>query len=117
MSKGEYDDMEDYRSDEEIKADKATGPTQEQRRKSYLTDLLAVTKTEEGVRVICYLLECLEVFEPTWTDKNARLARKAVLSDFGNEMLDDIAIVSEDVHNKIQRTMRVRRKLTDELRV
>ena len=107
-------DMEDYRSDEEKEAD-AVEPSQQERRKSYLADLLAVTKTPEGIRVICYLLECLEVFEPTWTDKNARLARKAVLSDFGNDMLDDIAIVSEKVHNNIQRTMRIKRKLADEL--
>ena len=43
--------------------------------------------------------------------QNARLARQVVLKDFGNELLDDLAVASSKTHDDIQRMMRAKRKL------
>jgi len=110
----DFDASLDYNDPKQSK--KGKEPTAAEQRKSYLTDLNALAKTPEGIRVICFWLEALGTFEPSWTEKNARLARSVVLKDFGSGMLDDVAIVSEEAHNNIQRAMRVRRKLAEELR-
>ncbi|GAG40518.1 unnamed protein product, partial [marine sediment metagenome] len=62
---------------------------QDKEYRQYLGDLQIVVKTPEGSRVICRLLEDLGTFQPAWSEKNARLAKQAVLKDFGQEMLDD----------------------------
>lgn len=104
MSKGPF--MEDY-SGEDTRATL----TQEDEYKAYLSDLQEVAKTAAGTRVLCRLLENLGTFEQGWHEKNAKLAKNAVLKDFGNDILDDLAVACEKVHDDIQRTMRIRRKL------
>ena len=68
--------------------------------------------TPEGERFICSLMEMLGAFEPSWHPKNALLAKAATLRDFGQEILDDIALASEEAHSKLQYKMRIRRKMT-----
>ena len=77
---------------------------------AYLTSLRAVANTQAGLNVICYWLGELGTFEPSWTEKNAKLARQAVLKDVGNDILDDLSVASETVHDTVQREMRARRK-------
>lgn len=81
----------------------------------YIEDLRAVVRTPAGARVVCGLLDALGAFEPAWTEKNAVLARRAVLRDFGQSLLDDLAVAADDVHDDIQRMMRIRRKAADQL--
>ncbi len=84
--------------------------------KRYLTDLHAVAATTEGQRVLMHLLNQLGAFEPAWHPKNAQMAKAIVLKDFGQEILDDLAVASDEAHDEIQRVMRISRKagLTDE---
>jgi hypothetical protein len=77
---------------------------------AYLTNLRIVASTQAGVNIICYWLAELGTFEPSWSDKNPKLARQAVLKDLGNDILDDLAVASEKIHDAIQREMRTRRK-------
>ena len=70
-------------------------------------------KTAAGAEVICVLLERLGTFEPAWTEKNAKMARMTALKDFGNDILDDLAVADEKKHDDIQRMMRVRRRLAN----
>ena len=108
---GEIKTMADYEDDT------ARGElTQAEDYKHYLSDLQEVAKTTAGARVICRLLDELGTFEPAWTDKNARLAKQVVLKDFGGSILDDLAIADADVHDDIQRMMRIRRKLAETIR-
>lgn len=81
--------------------------------RQYVMDLRKVARTPEGSRVLCSLLEALGAFDPCWTDKNARLARAVVLRDFGQSLLDDLALAADDVHDDISRMMRIRRKMTE----
>ena len=91
--------------------------TYEEAYKGYLIDLRDVAQTPEGSRVLCWLLEQSGAFEPVWSPKNAQLARAAVLKDFGQEILDDLAMAADGVHDSIQRTMRIRRKSEDTLNI
>lgn len=84
--------------------------TQDQEYRAYLSDLSEVANLPAGSRFLCALMEKLGAFEPSWTDKNARMARQVVLRDFGQDILDDLAVASDEVHDNIQRAMRVRRK-------
>jgi len=77
---------------------------------AYLTNLRVVANTQAGLSVICYWLAELGTFEPSWTEKNAKLARQSVLKDVGNDILDDLAVASSTIHDAVQREMRTRRK-------
>ena len=105
--------MEDYSSDEEKQQD----TDQDTIYKKYLGDLQEILKTTAGTNVVCTLLEALGTFEPAWSEKNARMAQQTALKDFGNDFLDDIALAGSQVHDDIQRMMRMRRKLEDKIRV
>jgi hypothetical protein len=98
--------MKDYSGSDPNAAD-----TQKEIQKAYLANLQQVAKTTAGVEVICHILEMLGTFEPAWSDKNAYLAKQTVLKDFGNDLLDELAVAAEEVHDNIQRMMRQRRKL------
>jgi hypothetical protein len=78
--------------------------------KRYLTDLHFVAATAEGRRALMWILSQLGTFEPAWHPKNAQLARAVVLKDFGQEILDDLAVASDSAHDEIQRAMRIARK-------
>lgn len=104
---------EDYSSDEERQQD----TDQDTIDRKYLEDLQEVLKTTAGTNVVCTLLEQLGTFEPAWSEKNARMAQQTALKDFGNEFLDAIAVAGAQVHDDIQRMMRMRRKLDDKIRV
>ena len=77
--------------------------------KRYLTDLHAVAATPAGQRVLVWILGQLGTFDPAWHPKNAQLAKAVVLKDFGQEILDDLAVASDEAHDVIQRSMRVSR--------
>lgn len=83
--------------------------------KHYIEALRTVLRTPDGKLVLCHMLKQCGTFEPAWTDKTAKLARQIVLKDFGNELLDDIAVADDKEHDSIQRTMRIERKLFDAL--
>lgn len=83
--------------------------------RQYLEDVRTVVRTPAGARVFCTLLEMLGAFDPSWSEKNARLAQKVVLRDFGQLLLDDLAVAADDVHDDIQRMMRIRRKAAESL--
>ncbi len=78
--------------------------------KRYLTDLHFVASSAEGQRVLMHILGQLGTFEPAWHPKNAQMARAIVLKDFGQEVLDDLAVASDVAHDDIQRAMRIARK-------
>ena len=84
--------------------------------KSYLEDLQAVVKTPAGARVICSWLETLGAVDPVWSEKNAKLIRRAILIDIANMIFDDLATASPEAHDDIQRMMRIRRKQHEALR-
>jgi len=86
-------------------------PTLEEEYLRYLSDLSVVAKTPEGARVVCELLERAGTFDTAWHTDNAQMVMATVLRDFGQGILDDLAIVAEDVHDDIQRMMRRRRNL------
>lgn len=98
--------MKDYSG-----SDPNADDTQEAIQKAYLANLQQVANTTAGAEVICHILEMLGTFEPAWSDKNAYLAKQTALKDFGNDLLDDLAVAAENVHDNIQRRMRQRRKL------
>jgi len=81
--------------------------------KRFLTDLHTVAKSPEGARVICWYLSKLGTFDPAWSAKNPQLARAVVLKDFGQSILDDLAVAADGVHDEIQRMMRIRRKAAE----
>lgn len=83
--------------------------------RQYIEDVRTVARTPAGARFICSLLEMLGAFDPSWSEKNARLAQKVVLRDFGQLLLDDLAVAADDVHDDIQRMMRIRRKAAETL--
>lgn len=107
--------MDDWLLSEEEVEQARKELTQEQAYKHYLGELATVARTPAGANVICALLQRLGVFDPTWSAKNAHLARAVVLNDFGQELLNDLAIAADDVHDDIQRMMRIRRKAADVL--
>jgi hypothetical protein len=78
---------------------------------SYLSDLLVVAKTPEGARVVCEILERAGTFDTAWSPDNAQMVMSVVLKDFGQGLLDDLAITAGDVHDDIQRMMRRRRNM------
>ena len=82
--------------------------------KEFIADLTMVANTPAGARFICALLGKTGAFEPAWTAKNADMAKNTVLKDFGQDLLDDLSIANDKVHDQIQLMMRVRRKLTDQ---
>jgi len=83
----------------------------------YLTDLHAIASTAEGQRVLMHILNQLGTFDPAWHPKNAQMAKSVVLKDYGQEILDDLAVASDEAHDEIQRAMRISRKagLTNEI--
>ncbi|MCP4127765.1 MAG: hypothetical protein GY753_11960 [Gammaproteobacteria bacterium] len=85
--------------------------------KRFLTDLHFVASTAEGQRVLMHILGALGTFECAWHPKNAQMAKAVVLKDFGQEILDDLAVASDVAHDEIQRAMRIARKagLTDQI--
>lgn len=76
----------------------------------FCTDLHTIAMQPAGQRVLMYILDKLGTFEPAWHSKNAQLAKATVLRDFGQEILDDLAVASDEAHDMIQRSMRIARK-------
>lgn len=85
--------------------------TPEEAFKRYIADLSAVLKTPEGARVVCEILERAGTFDQAWHTDIAQMTMSCILRDFGQTLLDDVALAGEDIHNDIQRMMRVRRQL------
>jgi hypothetical protein len=77
--------------------------------KTYLIDLKMVSDKPEGQRVFIWILDQLGTFDPSWTPKNPELAKAAVLRDFGQALLDDIAVASSEAHDAIVKSMRISR--------
>ncbi|MCP4454114.1 MAG: hypothetical protein GY809_21855, partial [Planctomycetes bacterium] len=75
--------------------------------KRYLTDLHSVAATPAGQRVLVWILGRLGTFDPAWNAKNAQMAKATVLKDYGQEIMDDLAVASDDVHDSLQRSMRI----------
>jgi predicted AAA+ superfamily ATPase len=78
--------------------------------KRYLTDLHEVTSKPAGRRVLAHILGRLGTFDSAWSAKNAQMAKATVLRDFGQEVIDDLAVASAESHDEIQRSMRISRK-------
>ncbi len=78
--------------------------------KRYLTDLHEMAAKPAGQRVLVWILGRLGTFDPAWHAKNAHLAKATVLKDFGQEIMDDLAVASAESHDEIQRSMRISRK-------
>lgn len=78
--------------------------------KRFLTDLHAVAASGAGQRVIIHILNQLGTFEAAWHPKNAHMAKAIVLKDFGQDILDDLAVASGEAHDAIQRAIRISRK-------
>ena len=91
--------------------------SQEEGYKRFLSDLSSVIQTPEGARVICEILERAGTFDQAWSADQAQMTMATVLRDFGQNLLDDVAVAGENVHNDIQRMMRVRRHLDIMLRI
>jgi hypothetical protein len=101
------DAVETYTGDPE---DTRKALVQDEDYKNFLTDLYSVARSGSGARVLCEIFDRLGTFNPSWSDKNARLAKAAVLKDFGQDLMDDLAVADDEVHDLIQRMMRIRRK-------
>jgi hypothetical protein len=78
--------------------------------RQYLMDLRQVAFTAEGQRVLIWILGALGTCEPAWHPKNANMARAIVLKDFGQDILDDLAIAAGEAHDAIQRSIRIARR-------
>jgi hypothetical protein len=107
---GEYDWL---KSDTGIYGEK---PEDDDTYLQHVEDLSKVAGTPAGARVICWYLAQLGAFDKAWSPKNAQLAQATILRDFGQTILDDLAMGSPEAHDAIQRMMRVRRKTHEAMR-
>jgi hypothetical protein len=87
--------------------DTRTERSQEEIRKTYLTDLYEALKLPAGARVFCAILdEKLGLSRDAWSEKNARMARNTALKDVAEALMDDVAAADGDLYDDIQRMRR-----------